>query len=112
MDESAQTTGGAVVVLTTAPDDEVAARVARALVEGGHAACVNIVPGVRSIYRWKGAVHDDQERLLVVKTTAARADAALAALRAAHPYECPEGVVLPVAGGLPAYLAWIAEVTA
>lgn len=102
----------AVVVLSTAPDDEVAARVARALVEGGLAACVNIVPGVRSIYRWQGKLCDDAERLLVIKTRPARADAVIAAIKANHPYECPEAIVLPITGGAAAYLAWVQENTA
>ncbi|MBX3467524.1 MAG: divalent-cation tolerance protein CutA [Planctomycetes bacterium] len=102
----------AVVVLSTAPDDEVAARVARALVEGGLAACVNIVPGVRSIYRWEGKVCDDQERLLVIKTRAARQDDVVAAIKHNHPYTCPEAIALPIIGGAPAYLAWVQETTA
>lgn len=102
----------AVVVLSTAPDDEVAARVARALVEGGLAACVNIVPGVRSIYRWQGKLCDDAERLLVIKTRPARADAVIAAIKANHTYECPEAIVLPITGGAAAYLAWVQENTA
>lgn len=104
-------TPDAVVILSTAPDDEVAARVARALVEGGVAACVNIVPGVRSIYRWQGKVCDDAERLLVVKTRAARAEQAIATIKANHPYECPEAIVLPITGGAAAYLAWITTTT-
>ena len=63
------------VVLLTAPDAEVGARLARALVAEGLAACVNVVPGVRSIYRWQGELHDDAEVLLVAKTRADRAEA-------------------------------------
>ena len=98
---------GVVVALSTAPDAEVAARVARALVEGGAVACVNLVPGVRSIYRWQGAVRDDAEVLLVIKTTAEGAARAEAALRAAHPYAVPEWVVLPVEAGFVGYLDWV-----
>ena len=101
----------AVVIISTAPDDEVAAKVARALVEPGIAACVNIVPGVRSIYRWQGKLCDDQERLLVVKTRPAKVEQAIAAIKANHPYECPEAIVLPVTGGAEAYLGWVAEST-
>lgn len=100
-----------VVVLSTAPDDEVAAKVARALVEPGLVACVNIVPGVRSIYRWQGKVCDDQERLLVIKTRRPKVDAVLAAIKQNHTYECPEAIVLPIIGGAPAYLSWLAENT-
>lgn len=102
----------AVVVLSTAPDDDVAVRVARALVEGGLAACVNIVPGVRSIYRWQGKLCDDAERLLVIKTRAERADEVVAAIKANHTYECPEAIALPITGGAEAYLAWLQESTA
>jgi periplasmic divalent cation tolerance protein len=98
---------GVVVALSTAPDAEVGARIARALVESGAVACVNLVPGVRSIYVWDGAVQDEAEVLLVIKTTAAGAPRAEAALRAAHPYAVPEWVLLPVAGGFSGYLDWV-----
>jgi periplasmic divalent cation tolerance protein len=101
----------AVVIISTAPNDEVAAKVARALVEPGIAACVNIVPGVRSIYRWQGKLCDDQERLLVVKTRPERVQQAIDAIKTNHTYECPEAIVLPIIGGAPAYLGWLAENT-
>jgi periplasmic divalent cation tolerance protein len=100
---------GAVVALSTVASAEDAERVARALVERRLAACVNVVPAVVSVYRWKGKVERDEERLLVVKTRAERVEALREALVALHPYELPELVVLPVAGGHPPYLAWIAE---
>ena len=87
------------VVLSTLPDDERAVAIARALVDDGVAACVNLVPGVRSIYRWEGAVTDDRDRV----------DALVARLRELHPYQVPEAIVLPVAGGHAAYLAWVAQ---
>lgn len=96
------------VVLSTLPDDERAAAIARALVDDGVAACVNLVPGVRSIYRWEGAVADDREQLAIIKTRADRVDALIARLRALHPYQVPEAIVLPVTGGHPPYLAWVA----
>ena len=95
------------VVLMTAPDAEVAQRIARALVEERLAACVNVVSGVRSIYRWQGAVEDDAELLLVAKTAAARCEALAARVEALHPYELPEIVVLPVRGGGERYLDWV-----
>ncbi len=98
----------AVVVLITTPPEE-AQRIADALVEGGFAACVNILPAVRSVYRWEGAVRNDDEALLVAKTTAEALDALTAHVRDVHPYENPEVVALPVVGGSEAYLAWIAE---
>ena len=95
------------VVLVTAPDAEVGARIGRALVEEGLVACANLVPGVRSIYRWEGAVHDDAEVLLILKTRAALSDALAARVRALHPYELPEVLALAVAGGSAPYLDWV-----
>jgi periplasmic divalent cation tolerance protein len=100
---------GPVVVLSAlgAPPD--AQRIARTLVEERVAACVNIVPGITSIYRWKGAVEQEGEVLLVIKTMAQQVDALKARLLELHPYELPEVVVIPIVGGHGAYLAWIAE---
>ena len=95
------------VVLVTAPDPEVGAQLARRLVEEGLAACVNLVPGVRSIYRWQGALQEDAEILLIAKTRAALLDALVARVRALHPYELPEVVALAVAGGSAPYLDWV-----
>ena len=95
------------VALATAPAREVAERLARLAVEGGHAACANLVPGLRSIYRWEGAVEEADEVLIVFKTTRA-AYAGLAELVARnHPYQVPELVTLPVTAGLAPYLAWV-----
>ncbi len=96
------------VVLTTAGSEQEAVRIARELVEGGLAACVNVVPKVRSIYRWKGAVRDDTEWLCVVKTEAARFEEIAAAVRAVHSYDLPELILLPIEAGEPRYLAWLA----
>jgi len=98
---------GMLLVLTTLPDADSAARIARALVEGRHAACVSIGAPVRSIYVWQGALEDASEVPLAIKTTADAYDALEAALRALHPYELPEIVALPVTRGLPAYLQWV-----
>ena len=98
-----------VVALSTAPSVEVAAEIARALVGERLAACVNIVPGVRSIYRWRGAISDDAEVLCVIKTRADRVDALRARLVQLHPYDVPELVVLSVADGHAPYLSWIDE---
>lgn len=95
------------VVLCTAPDAAVAERIARALVGEGHAACVNVVPGVRSIYRWQGAVQDDAEVLLVMKTRDDRVAALVERVHALHPYDVPELIALPVEGGSARYLAWV-----
>ena len=98
-----------VVALSTAGTAEDAERIARALVERRLAACVNVVPGVVSIYRWKGAVEKDEERLLVIKTRAERLEALREALVELHPYEVPELVALPVEAGHAPYLAWLDE---
>jgi periplasmic divalent cation tolerance protein len=95
------------VVLVTVPDAEVGARLARVVVEERLAACVNLLPGVRSIYRWQGAVHDDAEVLLVMKTRADRVEALGARVRELHPYEVPEVLALAAAGGSLEYLAWV-----
>jgi periplasmic divalent cation tolerance protein len=100
------------VTLVTAPDLETAARIARALVEERLAACVNLVPGVRSIYRFEGRIHDESETLLIVKTRAERAAALEARVRALHPYEVPEVLHLAAAGGSAPYLAWVLEESA
>lgn len=86
-----------------------AERIATVLVERGLAACVNVVPGVVSIYRWKGAVERELEVLLVIKTRAERFEALREALVSLHPYEVPELIALPVAAGHPPYLAWLDE---
>lgn len=95
------------VVLVTAPSDAVAAALARGAVEASLAACGNLVPGVRSIYAWEGEIHDDAEVLIVFKTTTARVEALREHIVAAHPYDCPEVLALPVTAGHAPYLAWV-----
>jgi len=85
------------VLLSTCPDAATAERLGRVLVEESRAACVNVLPGLRSIYRWNEAVHCDEEALMIIKTTAAQLAAARERLVALHPYEVPEVVALPVA---------------
>lgn len=101
-----------IVVLVTAGGADEAARVGRALVEERLAACANVVPGVRSIYRWKDAVEEADESLLVVKARAADADAVAARVRALHSYEVPKVIALPLSAGSAPYLAWLADATA
>lgn len=101
----------ALVVLVTVPTHERAAEMARALVEERLAACGNVVPGLRSIYRWEGKVEDEPEALLLLKTTRARFDALRERVLALHPYEVPEVVAVPVEAGSAPYLAWIAGET-
>ncbi|HET6922301.1 MAG TPA: divalent-cation tolerance protein CutA [Anaeromyxobacteraceae bacterium] len=97
--------------MVTAPSADKAAEIARALVEERLAACGNVVPRLRSIYRWEGAVQDEAEALLLLKTTRDRFEALRARVLSLHPYEVPEVIALPVEAGHPAYLEWIAAST-
>jgi len=99
----------AVVVLITTSTSETAAEIARALVQEGLAACGNVVPAIRSIYRWAGEIHDDAEALLVLKTERRLVSAMKERLPVLHPYQVPELLVLPVEDGLGSYLDWIAR---
>ena len=96
-----------VLVLTTIPVDFDADGLARGLLADGLAACVSVLPAMRSVYRWKGVVESADERQVVIKTIGARIDALRAALEARHPYEVPEFLVLPVTGGSEDYVAWV-----
>jgi periplasmic divalent cation tolerance protein len=96
-------------VLTALGAPQEAQKIARTLVEERLAACVNIVPGVVSVYRWKDAVEQEAELLLVIKTMGDKLEALKTRLLALHPYELPEVVVLPIGGGHEAYLEWLAE---
>jgi periplasmic divalent cation tolerance protein len=101
----------ALLVLTNVPERAAAERLADMLVEEQLAACVNILAPCRSVYRWKGAMQHDEEHPMLIKTTTERYAALEQALRAAHPYELPEIIAVPVERGLPAYLEWIAAET-
>ncbi|HEU0037450.1 MAG TPA: divalent-cation tolerance protein CutA [Kofleriaceae bacterium] len=101
----------ALVVLSTFPSSDKAAEVAKILVDEQLAACVSLVPSVRSIYRWQGAVEDATETLALIKTTRERYDALATRIVALHPYEVPEILALPLAGGHAPYLAWLAAST-
>jgi periplasmic divalent cation tolerance protein len=95
------------IVLSTCADREQAERIALRLVERHLAACVNILPGVQSIYRWQGAVESAAEVLLLIKTSTARSQEVQSTIASLHSYEVPEFLVLPVLGGSNAYLAWL-----
>lgn len=95
------------IALSTCGSPEGAARLARELVSRRLAACVNVVPGVRSFYWWDDRVQDDAETMLVIKTRVELLPRLQAALRELHSYEVPEFIVLPVVDGSPAYLGWI-----
>jgi periplasmic divalent cation tolerance protein len=97
------------VVVTTCGSLEEARHIARAVIDQRLAACVNIVPQVESIYRWKGEVETSNESLLVIKTTEGTSERLRAALTALHSYEVPECIELVVSDGSEAYLNWIGE---
>ena len=97
------------LVLITAPSAEVGRTLAQGLVEERLAACVNVVPGLCSIYRYEGSVHEDAEVLLLVKTCASRAGELEAFVGEQHPYDLPELVRIAVPGGSQAYLDWVRE---
>jgi periplasmic divalent cation tolerance protein len=101
----------ALLVLTNLPDRAAAERLADTLVDRQLAACVNILAPCRSIYRWQGAVQHDEEHPMLIKTTAECYAALEQAIRAAHPYELPEIIAVPIERGLPAYLDWVAAET-
>ena len=96
-----------IVVFSTCGSEAEAERLARHLVEAHLAACVNVVAPVRSFYRWKGAIEDAQEWLLIIKTARSLFDGLRTALETAHSYELPEVLALPVVEGSPNYLAWL-----
>lgn len=100
-----------VVVLTTVPSQEAGETIARALVDQRLAACVNVLPAMTSIYRWNGAVHSDTEHQLVIKTARPLVGALRERVADLHPYDLPELLVLTVADGDPAYLAWVLQET-
>jgi periplasmic divalent cation tolerance protein len=97
------------IVLTTAGSEEEAGKIARQLVERGLAACVNIVPRIKSIYHWKDNVEEAVEWLLIVKTTAAGFPAVQEAILQLHSYEVPECICLNVEDGSEEYLRWIGD---
>ncbi len=111
MQSTTQIHDGAAIVLTTLAAEADAAALARTLVEERLAACVNVLPEMTSVYRWKGDIEQDREQQLVIKTSAESIEALRARLRELHPYELPEFLVLN-AQSSQAYLAWIADATA
>lgn len=98
-----------IMAVTTVGDEDSAGTLARALVERRVVACVNIVPRVRSVYRWQGGIHDDTECVLLMKTRGDRYQDLAAALAELHSYDVPELIVLPIENGSAAYLGWVDE---
>lgn len=95
------------LMLCTCPDRETALRLAETLVEERLAACVSLLPGLTSVYRWEGQIHRDTETLLLVKTTLPRVERLIERVSELHPYEVPEIIAIPVTEGLSHYLSWI-----
>jgi len=98
---------GVIVVLTNFPDRDSAMAAARHLVDEKLAACVNVLDGCTSVYRWKGKLETEREVPTLIKTRAELFGAVQAAIRSRHPYELPEIVAVPVTAGLAEYLAWV-----
>lgn len=101
----------ALLVLTNLPDRASAEKLADGLLDAKVAACVNILAPCRSVYRWKDAIQHDDEHPMLIKTTTERYAELEQAIRAAHPYELPEIIAVPVVQGLPAYLEWVENET-
>ncbi|NLE48499.1 MAG: divalent-cation tolerance protein CutA [Sandaracinaceae bacterium] len=95
------------IVLSTTPNPEVAVKLAEGIVRERLAACVNIVPQVRSIYFWEGEIQRDEECLLIIKSRSERRDALFAYLAEHHPYDVPEVIALPISAGSASYLRFI-----
>lgn len=102
---------GIVLVITNLPDEQSAARLAQQLVEARVAACVNQLAPCTSTYRWQGNIETATEVPLLIKTTSAAYPRLEQLIRAAHPYELPEIIAVPVTAGLPAYLDWVSRET-
>jgi periplasmic divalent cation tolerance protein len=96
-----------ILVLSTTDTAEMAQKIASALVEANEAACVNIVPGIRSIYRWDGKVCDEGEYLLLIKSSVQKFEAIRSRIRLLHTYQLPEVIAIPITAGDPAYLEWL-----
>ena len=98
-------------VYMTAGDEDEARKLGRALVEARLAASVNVIPAVRSFYRWQGRVHDEREAVLIAKTRESLVDDLVARVKELHSYDCPCIVALPIRAGNPDYLDWITAET-
>lgn len=100
-----------ILVVSTLPDQESATRLAEILISRGQAACVNVLAPCISIYHWQGKTESAQEVPMLIKTTQEKYAEVEQTIRAHHPYELPEIILVPIAGGLPAYLDWISKET-
>ena len=99
------------IIFSTTPDEETAARIAETLVEERLAACIQVLPGVTSFYRWQGKLEKSDEKLLLIKTSRDRLDELISRIESLHPYDIPELLAVEVSGGAKKYLDWIAQET-
>lgn len=97
------------MILCTFPDATVAAEIGRKLLEANLAACINVLPGARSIFRWRGEISEEQEAVALIKTTRTRRSELTTELVRLHPYDCPEVLTVAIAGGHQPYLDWVIE---
>jgi periplasmic divalent cation tolerance protein len=100
-----------IVVFITAPNEDEAAKIARAIVEDRLAGCVNIIKNIRSIYRWQGKIEDEPEVLMIVKTQKGLFDLLMKRVKGLHSYSVPEIIALPIVEGSEDYIRWLKEVT-
>ncbi|GMY06993.1 protein CutA, chloroplastic [Fagus crenata] len=108
---SSSNTVPSIVVYVTVPNKEAGKKLADSLVRERLAACVNRVPGIESVYEWKGEIHTDAEELLIIKTRQSLLEALTEHVKANHEYEVPEVISLPITGGNPQYLEWLKNST-
>lgn len=100
-----------IVVFVTAGSEEEGRKISRILVEERAVACVNLLPGMRSIFQWEGQVKEEQEVLLMAKTVSGAFERVTSLVRANHSYDVPEIIALPIQDGLPEYMSWVRETT-
>lgn len=97
------------IVLVTAPDEVVAKKLSRSILDKKLAACVNVIPGLHSMFWWQGKIDKQPEVLLIIKTLQDKLSALIAAVKQEHPYDTPEIIALPIIGGSEDYLQWLRE---
>ena len=99
------------IILSTIDSLPAAEIIAQTLVSEFLASCVNIIPGLQSVYRWKGAIHNEKELLLIIKTSSDKTEDTLSRLVEIHPYDLPEAIALDIQNGYAPYLNWIVDET-